>query len=158
MLHLCHSWYYRKLLFSSCVGMCVREGQKWKHEAVTQPNLIPRWPEASVQSKTMRSSVSTELSPICAGWAPLWGMITSPNIPALPSLWSPLSCTGYKTWDLHPLLSSQRSKLSAQSPKVIRQSPRGENWCNTFPEHLKRHNRPLLAMDITYTEYTRAEM
>lgn len=156
MLHLCHSWYYRKLLFSSCVGMCVREGKKWKHWAVTQSNLIPRWSETSLQSEHHQELCEHRAPPVCAGWAPLWGVITSQT--SLPSLWFPLSITGYKTWALHPQLYSQMSKLSAQSLKVIMQSPRGENWCNTFPQHLKSHNRPLLAVDITSTEYTRAEM
>lgn len=90
---------------------------------------------------------------------PLSGECSPPKYSfPLPSLWFPLSFTGYKTWALHPQLSSQRCKPSAPSPKVIMQSPRGENWCNTFPQHLKTHNRPLLAMDITSTEYTRAEM
>lgn len=158
MLQLCCSWYYRKLLFSSCVGMCVREGKKWEHWAVTQPKFIPGWSETSLQSQHNQKLCEHRASPSLCWLSPSLGNAHLPNIPSL----SPLSGFHFPSQDTKPELcihnSSQRCKPSAPSPKVIMQSPRGENWCNTFPQHLKTHNRPLLAMDITSTEYTRAEM
>lgn len=144
-------------LLQLCGDVC--EGEK-EMETLSSGTTKP-YPIVGVNPhcshKTIRSCVSTELSTVYAGWAPLWGMITSQISLSLPSLWFPLS-TGCKNWALHPQPSSQGSKPCAQSLKVIMQSPRRENWCNTFPQHLKGHNRPLLATDITYTEYTRAEM
>lgn len=121
----------------------------------TYPRLVWNLTAVTAQSEVMWARSFSQFvlaEPLSGEWSP-------PKYPSpLPSLWFPLSITGYKTRVSHPQLSAQRCKPSAQSLKVIMQSPRGENWCNTFPQHPKSHNRPLLAMDITSTEYTRAEM
>lgn len=130
------------------------------------------WSETDYSHKAIRSCVSTETPKIFAAWASLFGNIPFPALPSPFSLPKTFLCLVstfphriQKLWErrswgwaLQPWPSSQRSKFSAQNLKVIMQKVLEEkNWCNPFPQHLNRYKRPLLATDITYTKYTRAQ-
>lgn len=112
MLQLCCSWYYRKLLFSSCVGMCVREGKKWEHWAVTQPKFIPGWSETSLQSQHNQKLCEHRASPSLCWLSPSLGNAHLPNIPSL----SPLSGFHFPSQDTKPELCIHNSLPKGANP------------------------------------------